>query len=93
MAYTIFYKDVADSVNLTVDWAEWLSDSDAISTSFWVLPTGGELTGTTMGKTASWTSIWIAGGVVGEHYKLENHITTTSGRTTKRTIIVRVTDK
>lgn len=87
-------KDPEDSLDYPNDWAPWLASSgtgDAISTSTWFVPT--VLTSSSPIVVGSVTSIFISGGTAGTTYTVANKITTTGGRTVKRSYRVVVKDR
>lgn len=82
-----FVKDPQAKLDYKIDWSDWL-DADTISTSTWTVPTG--ITGSNMSKTATTTTIWLAGGTAGTTYSVTNHIITAVSREDERTIKIKV---
>jgi len=48
------------------------------------------LTGSSASKTATLTTIWLAGGTAGQCYEVTNHIVTVSGREDDRSLLILV---
>lgn len=90
MTYELFFKAPAEYIDITVDWNLWLQ-GDTITSSNWDVPQ--ELTADAATHTDQTTTVWLSGGVLGEHYLLTNTITTAAGRSPVRTIVVRLTSK
>lgn len=83
-------KDPDAKLDYIIDWSEWL-DTDTISASDWVVPTG--ITEESDSNTTTTATIWLSGGVVGSVYAVANRITTVGGRIDDRTITVKVMNK
>ena len=81
-------KDPLDILDYTIDWTDWLVAGDEISTSKWTMPTG--LTNADDTKTTTTTTLWASGGTDNTIYGPSDTITTTGGRTAKRTINIPV---
>lgn len=86
----IFTKDPSEILDYSVDWGQWLGD-DTILSSSWVLPSGIANNGDVYSSTTA--TIWLSGGTAGTTYSIQNLITTTTGRTTKRTFKINVVDR
>lgn len=90
MFYTLLYKDPEENLNYDLDWTFWL-EGDTIVSSSWDIPPELQLVDQTFTTTTS--SAYIAGGTLGENYRISCTVNTQFGRTTKRTSVVRVTSK
>lgn len=98
----VFTKDPNAVLDYKIDWASggandgsstdrgWLQ-SDTISTSTWIVPTG--IAKTTDTKTTTTTTIWLSGGTAGTAYEVTNRIVTAGGRTDDRTIRIEVQER
>jgi hypothetical protein len=75
-------KSPADVLDYIFDYSTWLG-TDTIDTSAWKVPSGITVNSNT--KTSNTTTVWIAGGQIGQDYKVENTITTIGGRTKVQT--------
>jgi hypothetical protein len=89
---TLLLKDPDAALDYAVDWgAEYLSGDMILESSWDVIPVeaGGLLvTGSSFdGKVASVTA---AGGVAGNLYQLTNRVELASGRSDRRSIVLRV---
>lgn len=93
LATNYFSKDPDSVLDYAINWSgdpdsdqpgPWLNDGDTIATSVWVVPDG--LIKTNEDKTATLTTIWLSGGVLGKKYDVVNRITTAQGRTEDRTL-------
>lgn len=82
-------------LDFTIDWSDWLTSPEVISTSTWTVdPTGELVIGT--GDFAPTNdddsaTVWINSQVAGHRYELTNKIVTDSSpaRTAERTITIR----
>ena len=70
-------KDPDAVLDYAIDWEKWLN-GDTIATSEWTVPAG--IVAGARSNTDTTTTIWLAGGTVGETYAIENRITTLGGR-------------
>lgn len=86
-----FSHDPDANLDYTVNWEDWLAESETIATSAWVVPTGIDQADPSNTSTAA--TIWISGGTAGTEYQLTNRITTSLGRTDDRSIFLRVTER
>lgn len=83
-------KDPDEILDYQLDWSEEL-DTDTISTSTWIVPTG--LTEETDSNSTTTTTVWLSGGTIGQVYTLTNRITTAGGRTYDQSVRLRVRTK
>jgi hypothetical protein len=83
-------KDPNDEVDYQVDWTHLLG-ADSIATSQWNIPDG--LTGVSMSKTMTTTTVFVNGGTSGEDYTIINRVVTGDGRTFERYVIVPVREQ
>ncbi len=88
MSYPYIQDDGA-KLDYGFDWHLWLG-TDTIATSTWTVPAG--LTASLLSFTPTTTTIWLAGGTLGQSYSVVNQITTAAGRTDERTIVITVQD-
>jgi hypothetical protein len=87
MSPQTFAKDKDSLLDYQIDWSRWL-DGDTISSSTWTA--NGDIEIVSSSNTATATTVWLTGGVVGKNYRLTNHIITAAGRAEDRTITVKV---
>lgn len=74
------------------DWATWLErESTTISSVAWTVPVG--LTNVSNSSTTTMATINISGGAVGNDYQVGCRITTVSGITDERSIILRCVER
>jgi hypothetical protein len=85
-----FTKDPTAVLDYTFDWRKWLGD-DTIATVAWTVPAGIANAGSVYSTTT--TTIWLSGGTAGVSYSIYVTITTTGGRTDKRTFKVNGLDR
>lgn len=85
-------KDENEILDYIVDWSDRL-DSDAITSSYWTVPTGITKDSDEYDASGKTTTIWLSGGTTGETYDLVNRITTAAGRTMDQTIRIKIADK
>ena len=91
-------KDPDEIEDFICDWTARLGDSDAISTSLWIVPTGiNDIAesfdnNVTIGDlpNRSGTTIWLSGGTEGSTYTFVNRIETTGGRTYDQSIKLKI---
>lgn len=86
-----FIKDPNARLDYQVDWTEWLSDSETIQTSLWIVPTG--IASDDEDVTSTSATVWLTGGTAGQTYALTNRITTNQARTDDRTIQIVVRER
>lgn len=93
---TVFYKTTEGVLDYTLDWgANWLEDEETISTSEWDIyaenrESSVSLTEDSNSKTDTTATIWVSDGTVGCRYRLRNTITTSSGRTGRKTMYLEI---
>lgn len=84
------YKDPEARLDYEIDWSDWLSESETIVTSVWVVE-GGVIE--EEANTATSATAWVSGGIDGGMISVTNTITTNSvplSRIDERTLIIRV---
>lgn len=85
--------DPGDTVDVGLDWADWL-DGDTLSGSSWaVAPEGGLAAVAGRGGLAGThdddsTTVWVGGGQPDTVYLLANRVETAGGRVAERTVQV-----
>jgi hypothetical protein len=90
---TLLLKDPDAVLDYSIDWgAEYLGTGDLLATSDWSVapdePGGVTIVGSDF--DASTSTVKAAGGSPGKIYRLVNQVTTESGRTDDRSIVLRV---
>lgn len=70
-------KDPDETLDYSIEWADRLED-DSIDECVWTLPAG--LSSTNETRVDTLTTIYIAGGILGESYIINCRITTAAGR-------------
>jgi hypothetical protein len=92
--YTYRYsKDPDAELDYQLDWSDWLADGESIID---LDVTVAGLTLLTSGFTATTTTAWVSGGVVGANGSIEFRITTDSAplsRIDDRTLILRIAER
>lgn len=86
MASFFVVKDPNAVLDYYVDWTNWLTGSETLSTSTWTCTNTGITIGTATGSTSGTATAWISGGSDGEVYDVVNRIVTSGLRTEERTI-------
>jgi hypothetical protein len=94
----MFIKDAEAILDYGFDWAEWLTEGDAITSSAWLdpIPTTDpalEYVEDSESSSSTATSIRVAGGAAGVVYTLTNRIATANGLTDERSIQIAVEDR
>lgn len=87
----IYPKDPDDVLDYGWDWRDWLSENEVIVTSTMIASPGITVDSSTNSEFA--TVAWLSGGTAGRPYELTNRIFTNQGRTTDRTMTIRVTPR
>lgn len=83
-----FEKFQGALLDYTVNWGDnWLG-SDTLATSTWTIPSALSTVATSFDDDNA--IVWVSGGVVGQTYMMENHITTANGRVNMRPIYLRI---
>lgn len=81
-------KDPGAKLNYSIDWTDWMPQSDTISTSTWTLETisgdAAPLVNHSTSINTYKTTVTISGGTAGKIYKVTNTITLGSGLIDKR---------
>jgi len=90
---TLLLKDPDAVLDYAVDWGlDYLAPDDLLATSDWTVtpdePGGVTIVGSTF--DAKVAVVKAGGGVVGRIYRLENEVTLSSGRSDRRSIVLRV---
>jgi hypothetical protein len=85
-------KDPDAVLDYQIDWSDWLADGESITDSEWIV------TGATIDSeesTATVSTAWLSGGVVGTMISLTNRITTdnTPARVDDRTLTIKVVSR
>lgn len=86
-----FTKDPDAELDYGIDWTAWLVEDDTIATSDWIVPDDLEKSNPSI--TDGKTTVWLAGGTVGQTYAVVNRITTAQGRTDDRTLFLVIQEK
>ena len=86
-----FSKDPQAVLDYSIDWRDWLGDTEVISTSSWTVESG--LTEDSDSNTDTVATVWLSGGTDGNCYDVTNSITTDEGRTDNRTIMIEVKER
>lgn len=99
---TILYgiKDPAEVLDYQVDWSSSLAAGESIATSTWtpVHQDDGSadtrITVTNQTSTATATTVWLSGGMVGDStHTIVNHISTNQGRQFDQTLYIDIFEK
>jgi len=91
MANNSFEKDPQAVLDYKVDWSDWLTDGETITTSTWTVPSG--ITEDSDTHDDDSATIWLSGGTAGKRYTVINHIVTTAGREDDRSIVISVKNR
>ncbi len=84
-------KDPDADLDWHFDWTDWLDEGEAISVSVMTASAGIVTHDPAFSSTD--TTVWVAGGTVGNVYSVANKITTSVGRIDERTIRIRVKNR
>ena len=83
-----FDKDPDSVLDYTLDFTNWLVDTDTISTIVVTADTG--ITVDSSSNTTTTATAWLSGGTAGTAYDVTYHVNTAGGRQVDRTIRIRV---
>ena len=79
----------AGPLDYSIDFTDWLSGSDTVSTAVWsIFPTGPTLTDPSLATPVATTK--VSGGTIGQTYRLTAHVTSSSGIVDDRSIVLEV---
>ena len=83
-------KDPNATKDYGIDWASFLA-GDTIQSSTWIVPAG--LTSSNPSNTSTTTTVWLAGGTLGETYTVTNRVVTAGGRTEDQSLRFYIRDR
>lgn len=83
-------KDPGAVLDWVFDWTRWLQEGETIFSSTFSATAGITINSSTHANT--YTTVWLQGGAQ-KVYSLTNTITTTQGRTDRRTITIKVKER
>jgi hypothetical protein len=83
-------KDPGAVLDWVFDWTRWLQEGETIDDSSFSATAGITINSHTHANT--YTTVWLQGGAQ-KVYSLTNTITTTQGRTDRRTITIKVKER
>ena len=86
-----YCKNPGETLDYTIDWSEWLTGAETISTSTWAVDTG--ITTSSPTNSTTITTVWLSGGTLNNIYTVKNTIATSAARTAVRTFYVKVTER
>lgn len=85
-----YVKDPNDAVDYQINWSPFLG-VDTIIASTWTPDDG--ITVASDGRSATTTTVTVAGGTVGQEFGVRNRITTTAGRIWDETLYFLIVDR
>lgn len=88
----IIEKDPGETVLRGIDWSCELGGASIVS-SVWEVTSGAGLTLADDSNTTDGTEVFISAGTLGEQYRVQNTITTSSDEILIATLLVRVVDR
>lgn len=83
-------KDPGAVLDWVFDWTRWLQEGETITSSTFTATPG--ITITDDDTQATYTTVWLSGGAQ-KVYSVSNRIVTNQGRTDKRTITIKVSNR
>lgn len=86
-----FIKDPDAVLDYSIEWSKWL-DGDQIQESEWFV-SDQEVEASEESNTATRSTVWLAGGIVGQSYTVTNRIATFGGRPDDRSFVIQVQDR
>ncbi len=92
---SIYLKDPSSSVDYSIDWRAWLSDTETITSSTWSIDPAGASAPSLGAENAADTirSIFVSGGTLGQRHRLTCSIQTDAGRTVDRSLTIRIAER
>jgi hypothetical protein len=99
---TTFLKDPADVLDYVFDYkaltngrgrSDWLETAETLSTKTVTADTGITVDSSTLTDTNTSVTVFISGGTASKDYEIFCTVTTSLGRTKKKTIMVKVDDQ
>lgn len=102
MAATSFTKDPDAVLDYKFDWAaltngtgpsDWLAANETITGAVMTVPDGITLVSSSVTDSGRSVTAWLSGGTDRQDYAVGCKITTTSGRTDERSILVKVRER
>jgi len=81
-------KDPDSILDYSEDWSDWLATGETLSTAVWTVPAGLTNVAEALGDSAA--TVWVSGGTAGTTYTVSCLITTTDGRTDRRSFSIGV---
>ena len=84
-------KDPAAVLDYPLDWTDWLTGSEVISTSTWAADAGITIDSDT--NTTTSATVWLSAGTSGERYRVSNTVVTDGLRTAVRSLLITVEDR
>ena len=85
-------KDPDATIDLPLDWSEWLADISDTHASHSIAVTGG-LVVDSSSYAAGIITVWVSGGTVGATATVRCRIVTTGGRTDDRTWYLKIKER
>jgi hypothetical protein len=89
-------KDPDSTLDYTIDWTDWLSTSETVSSVSYTVPSGistsTAIGGTATATTSTTTRVTLTGGTAGTIYTIKASMETNQGRTVVRNFRVKVED-
>ena len=93
----VYTKDPAEELDYKIDWKStdddgpYLASDETILASTWTTTPSGLTVGPTLpSHNGTAATIWLSGGDSGKQYQVSNRITTSYGRTAKRSFFVMI---
>lgn len=83
-------KDPGAVLDWVFDWTRWLQEGETITSSTFSATPGITITDEDIANT--YTTVWLSGGAQ-KVYSVSNRIVTNQGRTDKRTITIKVSNR
>lgn len=85
-------KDPQSVLDYYIDWSDWMTAGDSISTSSWDVSPDTLTEGAAI-DSGNLRGVWLSGGTVGVRYRVTNTIVTAQGRTEQQSLWIVVRDK
>ena len=86
-----FLKDPDAVLDFAVDWSDWLSDGETISSHTVTVQSG--ITKDSDSESAGVVTVWLSGGTAGSTYEVTVQTVTSAGRTDDRTFTVMIIER
>lgn len=84
------FKDPSDVLDYDIDYSDWITDGDTITTAATSVSPASELVVDSVQVSSPEVKVWVSGGEAGTTYTITVTASTTAGRVKEETFKIRV---